>query len=251
VLCCLFSLFTLLSWISGRPVLAFLCFWTAFKSKELAVCLPVALTVLEYWLRQTGRPISPWRLIPFYAVSLNFGLQALFGNAAQHEPYRLHVSFDALRTTLPVYAPWLLMAAPAIFLRDRRIWIVLALLATAITILLLPGRLFTVYLYLPLTGAAIAMAILFTRWRAVLTFVTITVWLLWSYSLLRPYRRLEIEHAHERRAYVTSLLSHPQLLASSHYFLYDGKPAHMDRGESKAPCVWPALPSALVCSRSK
>src|SRR5438046_10191882 len=47
--------------------------WLAFKSKELAIMLPVVLLCYEHWLGKRH-----WkRLIPFFAVSLLFGIQAL------------------------------------------------------------------------------------------------------------------------------------------------------------------------------
>ena len=74
VLCATFSLLTLLSYAYNRWILSLVSFWLAYKSKELAVMLPAVLGCYELWFGK-----RQWkRLLPFFAISLLFGLQALF-----------------------------------------------------------------------------------------------------------------------------------------------------------------------------
>src|SRR4051794_13125782 len=71
VLCAGFSLAALLCWMHGRWVLSFVAFWLAYKSKELAVMLPLLLASYELWFgKRRWKP-----LVPFFLVSLSFGLQ--------------------------------------------------------------------------------------------------------------------------------------------------------------------------------
>src|SRR5689334_3970307 len=49
VLCATFCLASLLLWARGNWILSFAAFWLAYKSKELAVMLPVVLLCYEYW----------------------------------------------------------------------------------------------------------------------------------------------------------------------------------------------------------
>jgi hypothetical protein len=49
LLCTAFSLASILLYAHRRWVLSFVAFWFAYKSKELAVMLPVVLLAWEYW----------------------------------------------------------------------------------------------------------------------------------------------------------------------------------------------------------
>jgi hypothetical protein len=81
--CAGFCLLSLLFWIKRRWVLSFLAFWLAYKSKELAVMLPAVLACYELWFGK-----RQWRpLIPFFLVSLSFGLQGIFRNPNQDNNY--------------------------------------------------------------------------------------------------------------------------------------------------------------------
>ena len=162
VLCATFSLTALACWVSGRWVLSFLAFWMAYKSKELAVMLPVLLALYEVWFGKRR-----WKLLaPFFLASLSFGLQSMLLNPNKDNDYTFRFSLPALAHTVPFYAsrlflvPWLGLAVPlfALFARNRRTWFGLAALALFFfPMLFLPGRIFSAYCYLPLTGLAIAL----------------------------------------------------------------------------------------------
>src|SRR5207247_9696277 len=78
--CATFSLAATLLYTRRRYVLSFVAFWLAYKSKELAVMLPLALACYDFWLAEK----KSWKpLIPFFVVSLSFGLQ---GPLLNHHP---------------------------------------------------------------------------------------------------------------------------------------------------------------------
>jgi hypothetical protein len=114
------------------------------------------------------------------------------------------------------------------FLRDRRSWLALALLGTAIPLVLLPGRIFTVYLYLPLTGAAIGLAVVFQKIPRTIYLPALALWLAWSYSSLRHFRRAELSEARVRSRYVTQLLASGDVIRGRTRFFTDGKPAALE-----------------------
>jgi hypothetical protein len=163
VLCATFCLLSLLAYAHGRWVLSFIAFWLAYKSKELAVMLPLALACYELWFGQRR-----WvRLAPFFAVALSFGLQGVLSHANRNNDYTFRFTPAALATTGAFYAsrafliPWLGLALPAAALvwRNRRTWLGLAMMAAFFfPLLFLPGRLFSAYCYLPFTGLALAFA---------------------------------------------------------------------------------------------
>ncbi|MCX6635045.1 MAG: hypothetical protein NT090_08190 [Acidobacteria bacterium] len=172
LLCALFSLTALLAWTHRRWVVSFVAFWLAYKSKELAVMLPLALTAYELWLSdETGR--RRWgRLAPFFAVSLVFGLQAILGRHDPTHAYRMELSLAGLAKTIPFYSSRILLIPYAglalltlpLVARDRRVWFGLACLALFLApLLILPGRVFGAYLYLPLAGLAVAVAAISAR----------------------------------------------------------------------------------------
>ncbi len=162
VLCAAFSLTALWCWMRGRWILSLAAFWLAYKSKELAVMLPLALALYEWWFG--GRRWK--RLIPFFAISLSFGLQGMLLNPNRDNDYTFRFSGAALARTLPYYAgrlflvPYLGFAAPlfAVVARHRRTWFGLSLMALFFfPLLFLPGRVFSAYCYLPVAGLAIAL----------------------------------------------------------------------------------------------
>jgi hypothetical protein len=163
VLCATFSLLSLWCFARGRWLLSFLAFWLAYKSKELAVMLPLVLAAYELWFgRRRWQP-----LVPFFLVSLSFGLQGIWNNPNRDNDYTFRFTADALARTSVFYAgrvfllPYLGFVVPAFALlaRNRRTWFGLTLAALFFfPILFLPGRIFSAYCYLPFTGIAIALA---------------------------------------------------------------------------------------------
>jgi hypothetical protein len=163
VLCATFCLATILLWRERRWILSFVAFWLAYKCKELAVMLPLVLLACEWWYGKRRWTV----LLPFFAVSLSFGLQSMLRNPNAGNDYTFRFTAAAVARTLPFYAgrifliPWLGFAAAglAIVARDRRTWfgLVMAMLFF-LPLLFLPGRVFSAYCYLPFTGLAIALS---------------------------------------------------------------------------------------------
>lgn len=213
VLCTLFCLATLLLWGAGRPLPAAATFWLALKSKEPAIFLPFAMAAIRF---------SPWLLL-FFGISALFGIQGILFSARQKAAYRMNFSVEALRRTLPVYLPWI---APVLASPVFRLWLPIALLVSLTPLLFLPTRLFSVYLYLPLTGFAILVGHAFERmplrWAVALT----VLWLGFSYTQLRHYRRTELAIASENRSYFQQVMAHPPPQSTA--FLYEGAPKHFE-----------------------
>jgi hypothetical protein len=167
VLCATFCLLSLWCYASERWVLSFAAFWLAYKSKELAVMLPVVLAAFEIWFGQRR-----WKpLVPFFLASLSFGVQGILGNPNKDNDYTFRFTAAALAKTSVFYAgrvfliPYLGFAAPALaFLARghmpsaRRTWFGLAAMGLfLLPVLFLPGRMFSAYCYLPFAGLAIAI----------------------------------------------------------------------------------------------
>ncbi len=234
LLCATFTLLCLLFYIERRWVLSFAAFWLAYKSKELAVMLPAVLACYEYWLgKRRWKP-----LVPFFAVSLSFGLQAMFVNRGFNDDYTFRFSLAALRRTVPYYAgriflvPYAglaLFAVPA-FTRDRRAWFGVAAMALwFVPLLFLPGRLFSPYCYVPLIGAAIAISALAHPRHRVLAAAFFAVWIPWNEYHLRLERRKKLALDDEIRSYVTTLATFARSHPNATVFVYDGAPAGFNR----------------------
>ena len=237
VLCATFSLASLLCYLRKRWIASFVCFWLAYKSKELGVMVPVVLAAYEFLLGERR-----WkRLIPFVAASLSFGLQGIIVNHREraHTMYALHFSLKFLWMTSSFYASKLLMArylgfavlALPFLVRDRRIWFGFAVLVLFLVPLIpLTGRMVEVYLYLPLAGAAIILASLATGPRAFwIAVIFLALWMPWNYLHSRSGRRNEIAMAEENRAYIADLRDYLRGGrqaggVSPRVFLFDGYP---------------------------
>jgi hypothetical protein len=163
VLCAALCLVSLLFWMRGNWILSFVSFWLAYKAKELAVMLPFVLLLYEVWFG--GRR---WlRLAPFVAVSLSFGLQALFWKPESAGAYAYDFTMETLANTVPFYVEriflvpylgFLLLLSPVV-IRSRKALFGLAVLALFfIPLIFLPGRVFDAYCYLPFTGLAMVWA---------------------------------------------------------------------------------------------
>jgi hypothetical protein len=170
VLCATFCLLSVLFYSRERWVLSFLSFWLAYKAKELAVMLPVVLAVYELWFgKRRWKP-----LVPFFAVSLSFGLQGLLLNPNRDNEYTFRFTLAALAKTSVYYAgrvflvPYLGFVVPLVLLigalmragsKTPRLWFGIAMMALFFfPLLFLPGRLFAAYCYVPFTGLAIALS---------------------------------------------------------------------------------------------
>ena len=187
--CATFCLASILLFIYRRWILSFLAFWLAYKAKELAVMLPLALLAYEHWLGERRFKI----LIPFFLASLSFGIQGLLMNPNKNNDYTFRFTLNALKVTVPFYARKLLLfrwstllLLPLLLLRDRRIWFALfAMGCFLFTLLFLPGRLFEAYFYLPLACAAIAMGVASTRTHPACAWIFIAIWSIFNVNHLQ------------------------------------------------------------------
>lgn len=181
LLCTAFSLGSILLYAQRRWVLSFVAFWCAYKAKELAVMLPLALVAWEWWFG--GRKF--WRLIPFVLVSLSFGLQGLWRNPNIDNEYTFRFNVEALRATVPFYARRFLLFRGSglllvllVFVRDRRVWFgLLAAGCFLFTLLFLPGRLYEAYAYLPLACVAVALAAAASHVRPAWAWLALALWM--------------------------------------------------------------------------
>ena len=236
VLCCAFCLTACLLYIRGHWILALVPFWLAYKSKEIAIMLPVALLAYEWLLGE-----RKWkRLIPYFAISLSFGLQALWWdvNFPPDNPYALRFRPQALFQTVAAYSSsilflpfagfaWLLLP---LFLRERRLYLGLILAGSLLfPMLALPGRVESVYWYVPMVGLGMAVAVVASRvprWAVAAFFV---FWLPVNYAVLREKRRSILAIADENRWYTTGLLDYARRVPALKAVVFQGIPAHVQR----------------------
>ncbi len=209
VLCCTFTLLTLLLYMRGWWMAALVPFWLGYKSKELIVVLPVLLLAWEYMAGERR-----WkRVLPFLAIAISFSLQGTLYSAGTDNDYTLRFSPAALAKTLPFYGsamlliPYLGLGLPLLALvKDARLrWGLLFLFLMPAPLWFLPGRLFSVYLYVPLIGLAVAFAFLAARWRVWWVAVFFLVWLPVNHRVLRQKRSEELYAAAENKAYVAAV----------------------------------------------
>jgi len=147
-----------LSWL-----LSFIAFWAAYRSKEMAVMLPLVLACYEIWFgKRNWKPLAP-----FFLASLSFGIQGILFNPNKDNDYSFRFTAAALAKTSVFYAGRVFLAPYAGFLlplaaflsRNRRTWFGLAAMALFFfPLLFLPGRLFSAYCYVPFIGLAIALS---------------------------------------------------------------------------------------------
>jgi hypothetical protein len=232
LVCGLFCLLSLLAYMHKRTLVAVLCFWFAYKAKEVAIMLPVVLACYEIWFGERR-----WRrLVPFFAISLSFGLQALVHNHETGNPYRLRLALATLWDTLSFYSSRILLIPYGFLLillvplaaRDRRAWFGVAALGLfMIPMLLLPGRLFAAYLYVPLIGLAIAVAGIAAHRSAGVLAAFFVLWLSANYLELRIERRWELAIGRDNRAYVSEIARIAPRLSKARLVVFDGKPTDL------------------------
>jgi hypothetical protein len=95
--------------------------------------------------------------------------------------------------------------------------------------LLLPGRLFAAYLYVPLIGVAIALAALMTHGRWTVTAAFVACWLPANYLALRIKSRTELARAGETREYVSQLSGFVRNSPGIQRIVFAGRPSVMER----------------------
>ncbi len=230
LLCTAFSLGSILLFAYGRWILSFAAFWCAYKSKEVAVMLPVVLLAYEYWFGRRRYVV----LLPFFAASLSFGLQGLLLNPNKHNEYTFHFTSRALKLTIPFYSKRFFLlpgAGAALFvtglLRDRRIW--LGLIGTAcflVLMLFLPGRLYEAYVYLPLACGAIALAAAACRVRPLWAWAALALWMPLNVRQLHREQSALLYRDDQAYEFVSSLYrsarSHPEITTLIYYAVPPG-----------------------------
>jgi hypothetical protein len=236
VLCGTWSLACLLLWIDRRWLLSFVCFWLAYRSKELAVMLPAALACYE-WLLGEKR----WKpLLPFFAASLSFGLQGVLLNPNKDNDYTFRFTpaavvktsvFYAGRLLLLPFAGFALLAAPWLA-RNRRAWFGLAMTGLVFApLLFLPGRLFSAYCYAPLLGVAVMLSGFdFTDRRVQAATVAFALlWLPWNFQQMRLQRRAKLAKDDEVRVWVKGLQELEKKAPETESFVFAGAPGGLQR----------------------
>lgn len=231
LLCATFCLLALALYIRGRWILAFIAFWLALKSKELALMLPVVLVAYEWLLGK-----REWKkLIPFFAISIVIGAQVLWFNRTVDPGNAYALRFDpgSLWQAIAFYAsrvfflPYLGLALllPLIWIRDRVLYFGLISMAAWIApLLLLPQRMDTAYWYVPLIGVAIAVtsiAARLPRWAVALTFA---LWLPLNFLLMREKRRAIIAGGDRDRAMLAAVGEYARTVPPVRTVVFDNMP---------------------------
>ena len=190
-------------------MVSLLFFWCAYKAKEVAIFFPLIL-VIEEWMGERR-----WaRVAPFMAISLCFGSQALIANRGRPESaYTLHFTISALAECLRFYVrmglglPWAALAFWSWLSSEERRWLVRGSLASTVLIIplvFLPGRLFSVYLYVPLIFGTVAIGAVTNRWPRLALTVAFIVYAGMGLRELRIFRKAELTQAPATREFVES-----------------------------------------------
>jgi hypothetical protein len=231
ILCATFCLLSLLSYARGRWIVSFLCFWLAYKAKELAVMLPFVLACYELWYGQ-----KRWKTLgPFFLVSAWFAMQALVisPNTGPGNDYVFHFTAGALAVTTAFYAarvfllPYLGFAVPvaAWFSNNRRIWFGTAAMILFLTpVLFLPGRIETAYCYLPFTGLALALAGAAEMCHPAVIVAGLLLFAPGELHDIRLERRDKLAKDDDARAWVTTFRKYNVGAGAVDAFLWNGRP---------------------------
>jgi hypothetical protein len=234
LLCATLCLVTLLLYIRGRWLLALIPFWLAYKSKEIAVMLPAALLAYEGLLGQ-----RKWkRLIPYFLISLNFGLQALLHNrnVSQGHTYSLQFTPDIVLNATRFYSSamlflpdlWVALLLLPLLVHDRRLTFgVVLMVSVFLPLLFLPREhSLSVYCYVPMIGFVIALAALASRiprWTIAVFFV---VWLPLQFVMLRDKRRDILAQGDRTRLLVGVLQNYAHQIPPVRAVVYENVPDH-------------------------
>jgi hypothetical protein len=228
VLATTFALVSVLAYASRHWVLSFAAFWLALRTKETGLSVPAILACYEMLGGRNWK-----RLVPFFVPALIYGGYGLYYNLhlKSGHLYALHADFRGLWKSLNFYFAkllWIRYAGFALLLaplavRDRRLYFGLAAMLSALALyLLLPGRMSEVYLCLPLTGAAVAIAAL-TACRPALAALAVLVWIPWQFALLRKNVAPVLAAAADRKAFVAAVREVPDAAV----YVYGSVPASL------------------------
>lgn len=229
-LCATFCLLTLLLYMQRRWVLAFVTFWIAYRAKELAVMLPIVLLAYEYWFGDR----KWWRLVPFFLTSASFGIQAMLFSPKTSGTYTLQFVPKVIWQSANVYAQKLLFAysgflmlALAWFIRDRRVYLgLLTFWLLLVPLLPLPLRQNRVYLYLPLIGVALVLAVLTEHWPRAMA-AAVAIWMIIGGIEVWRYGQRELPRAAENRDFVETVRPFVRTHSDTLAYIYDGAPPNM------------------------
>lgn len=231
ILCTTFCLLSLLCYTRGRWVLSFICFWLAYKSKELAVMLPFVLVCYEIWYgKKRWKPLAF-----FFLASFSFALQALVlsPNTGEDNPYTFHFTLDALILTSVFYAgrvflvPYLGYAVPvaARFGRNRLVWFgAAAMVLFFVPMLFLPGRIETAYCYLPFTGLALALTGAAEMWHPAVIVAFLVLLAPLELHDLRHQRSDKLAKDEQARTWVTTWSKYAAGAGPVDVFVWNGAP---------------------------
>ena len=228
LLCATFTLSSILLWLHNRWILSLVAFWCAFRSKELAIALPAVLAAIEY-TQGTQR----WKqLIPFFAASLSFGIQAALGNRSRDNDYSLRFTGEALKTCVAYYTNHILivpfggaLVAALLFVKDKRARLgVVALLLLISPMLFLPGRLFGAYLYVPLIGLAIAATAFSQQAGRIASLIILLIWLPLNFREMQVRRKAQLTLADQNREYMGRIAKLMQDAPATNAFIFHNGP---------------------------
>lgn len=246
VLCGTFSFLTVLLYLSGHWVWALAPFWLAYKAKELAVAVPVFLLLYELIPGERR-----WkRLLPYFAIAASFSVQGVLSNRAVDNDYSLRFTLDALRKTsafylskvlLFPYSGFVLLPLAALWPGERarwRRWAVLGFLALLGPLWFLPGRLFAVYLYVPMLAVALLAGNIAERAHPACVALFFALWLPGNYRLLRMERAVALNVGPENKAWFEAVGSFLKANPGLERVVYDGHPPHLAQWGVDATFRW-------------
>jgi hypothetical protein len=227
VLCTTFALAAILAYAYRRWVLSFAAFWVAMKSKEFGIVVPAVLLGYEMLVgkRNWKRPI------PYFLPALIFGALGFLYNLQQHSTYSFHFGLPSLWKTTSFYSSALFGIPYAGFaililpflLRDRRAWFGLVVLTLGLAVyLLLPDRLFGVYLCFALSGAAMMVAVAIAEQPRIAGALLLLL-IVWQLVLIHRNSVSTLAAGADRRAFVDAVRHVPD----APIYLYDAMPESM------------------------
>jgi hypothetical protein len=94
--------------------------------------------------------------------------------------------------------------------------------------LILPDRMFSVYLYVPLIGVAVALAAAVDRKPVIACLLFLAIWIPGTYLAMRDYRKSALTLAEENRGYVQTIGEFLKTNPGITEFIQDGHPAAMN-----------------------
>lgn len=229
VLCATFALTALLAYSYRQWIISFIAFWLAMRTKEIGIVIPAVLLCYEMILGE-GR----WkRVLPFFVPAVIYGGYGIVWNRSQpHSPYSLTSAPAAIWKSISFYFTKLfqiryvgfLLPISALLVRDRRLYFGIAAMSLELGIyFLLPDRMLEVYLYVAMTGAAIAVAALVSTPRR-LGVILVLAWAVWQVTLTRKQARVELAEAGERREFAAAVRDAPP----APVYLYYNAPASLN-----------------------